>query len=1388
MNLSKSILDITLNEVIADEVVTQETKDKLKEVFSSNNSQEIDSLILGNLIFFAKYSVIKEIYNNSIFTNACLSFMKSSNFRDTEQLLTRLSDNINLHGFLNQEVFVNEFLENSSLVSILGRIDGFFDNFHDPIRSNIITQFLSEEEINLLTLQRLPNDIVDKLLNDDIYKESIYHDVLSKIIDSVMSINNPYVEAKIWETYQDRIALLSLKNKVDYFRNINDDSLKKTVFETLKLAEDIANIDDFDLKYVVPYVDQDILFNKCISNDLNVVSKFIPQLDTAHQIKVIYELDKLGVRLSNYYYALNIETKSYIFEHYPHLLNDYQIYQLYQESENINCLNELKKRFLVSNDIVVKVLYEDNFVKLLTEEEKEILASKIPVDGSISHPYDVVKFNDYFFNISKSQNINYLRQNPDKQIFVSVNNLIDYYTISEQLEIINHMGLNWLREILENDKKFDFFVNILHNTPDFLKDKDLSNITIGYVNSNILDRIDEILPYFSDEQLNIFFDRNIIQREPKVLEIFKQKAYEKPDLINSLYLLEYFNSQDQTELLRNMSIENLNDLIQDGGLRQHINVLDILYERFDEYINYVNMPKYYAFTNVNDIYLLLDSHKREELVSKLTAFPTLEQLLLYLQKKQLYNDCEQVLNRLIFNYESIMNSDMKKELKLSRYDSVNMQYFITHSSLVGLMYTSSYYANKDIINEIMSYIRNDSTVLINEELLLYINSFVLKLTGDDINYINDEINKLINSNPLYNSEYKDRLTGISGVEKLEFLYLYRMGILQGDKKIAFDHLLKKNKFILNSINSIMFNDNILELGESFIEKVSKYPNMERQLKNLNNTNPKILEFIGLAGKYLLNRNTSQLAFDREISMIIEYLSSPQSKLKDYDFTKVNDQNIANIVNYILYEYENLIVVYNPPQTIYRTVNELYTLSIDNFTNERVKKCDEEFYKSIDLNDKKNMYFNKYLSMSLSDARNFYQSYVVNYHKVMQYAENDIPLKFIELINKVIDIDDPITLEEIYNTETISYSMADRFTIEGMMQKAYFESLVNDYVNKQQGTKVTKQYKDKEGNLVSLEMTELIDNFGVILHSTCAYGEMPLLDNDYFNAWNNNPNTENHGICCSYITNSSYGTAAVSGNGVMFGFTKLNNTSVSTYSPYDLATKNFGYNITCRYTPFYTTLNDIPDFTRHTHNEFNLERRNYSIDPRFASVQPDCIIIFEDMDENIKANSIQAYQDFKKHGIELKLIYIDRVKVANNEASKLDAMMKEYLITYDLNILREIINKYESNICGCDFIGMGKEESLNLFNQHELFKTDKIKELLQETIKYIANIPDINERNAKITAFIKILDDEQYKFDLLDDMNKDRAHKFELYDDNLKQQVEQLRLLITDDSLIDQRVK
>lgn len=157
---------------------------------------------------------------------------------------------------------------------------------------------------------------------------------------------------------------------------------------------------------------------------------------------------------------------------------------------------------------------------------------------------------------------------------------------------------------------------------------------------------------------------------------------------------------------------------------------------------------------------------------------------------------------------------------------------------------------------------------------------------------------------------------------------------------------------------------------------------------------------------------------------------------------------------------------------------------------------------------------------------------------------------------------------------------------------------------------------------------------------------------------------------------------------------------------------------------------------------------------------------EDMPASIKANSIKAYEDFKKHGIELELIYIDRLKIAKNEANKIANLLTSFEENYDLAILKEIINLYESNICSSDF--------LDNINKDELFMTSKINVILYKTLEYIKSQENKEAQVTLLNDFINILLGEQFKFDLINDLNTSRAHKFNLYTPELKEEIAKIK--------------
>ena len=152
------------------------------------------------------------------------------------------------------------------------------------------------------------------------------------------------------------------------------------------------------------------------------------------------------------------------------------------------------------------------------------------------------------------------------------------------------------------------------------------------------------------------------------------------------------------------------------------------------------------------------------------------------------------------------------------------------------------------------------------------------------------------------------------------------------------------------------------------------------------------------------------------------------------------------------------------------------------------------------------------------------------------------------------------------------------------------------VEEKRKTKVLKTLvKEREiiinNQPINLEVIEIESDFELLVHSTDAYGSMEMINDNYFDSWNYSDRTANHGICASFISNSNLGTARVRGKGVLFGFVNLNENSITTMAPYDIVSKNQDIQTTSRHPAMFTDTKDLASYTRHTHNELVLERRN-----------------------------------------------------------------------------------------------------------------------------------------------------------------------------------------------------
>ena len=1016
-------------------------------------------------------------------------------------------------------------------------------------------------------------------------------------------------------------------------------------------------------------------------------------------------------------------------------------------------LNDLWDEFMgrkIFNEMIIipNIVYNE-----LGEYQNKLISIINSIDKDL---YINIYFSLYN-EVNSYSSINQILYNRAKQIIENDNIIITKLSPnlikSENEElldlIIKHVSKSDLLLLSIRNKNINKYVlNLLKEEPKYFEGVSVDNVKKFIVPEDmILNYYDfmEVSRYLNKDQNRIYFINEYIEKSDEIKDIYIKTVKNDSSFLASIKDLTYFTYEEVDNIISPMDINKLMHLLLytslnlSGDQDLRLCLSGVLERRFDEIALYINDESHYADeTKYSRIFLLLTHEHKSSLINLVNNIAF---LCFY------YNDCsskntqELISNRLIKLYESndidrftMFPLFFSEEDAKDFYDRLDLSVVVVFALNQFREYNVKDRRSITFKKYIQSKLDENADIIFNNNIIYYIDELISYLDKDYQIKIQTIIDDLYSKIENYN-DIKDNLTTYSS--KANFIYSVNNGYINDNNYNLVYRMFNKNKFLFETMNFRLLSEDLLKMGNYFVNKCSRCPDMSRKVLKIYDTDiNKYNLLLALSNKMYKDNNS---IYDEKLNIIVNYLINNDINIPNI----LNEEILINIENFILDQYIN-----------YR----LYTSDFDctKFLDIKNKILNEKLDNCNDIVEYKNLIFQKYFGLNKNIIDDFLRSFVTNWDSVKEFNDNSMIDNYILLINSVNNVNDLELLKEIRLTLN-KYNINDYMNIKSSMISAYNKSVEIDIKSKQNGIEKTLLI-----NGVSLEVTELVDDFGIFINSTNAYRSMPLINNDYYDSWNYNPNTKNHGICTSYITNSVLESAPVKDTGVIFGFTNIDSDSIPLMAPYDLMTKNDGFIITSVRRPYYGRLNTINDYTRHMHNETSLERYIYKDGVSYIR-QPDCIVIFEDMDESIKANSIKAYEDYKKHGIELKIIYIDRVKVAHNEASKINAMIVAYEMNYNLYILKELISKYNSNMCWCSSIG---SKSLKLINEDELFNTKYVEELLYKTVDYIES----TNNNDLLNEFIDILNQEQAKFDLLAKEIKRRKRSFTLYSDELKERI------------------
>ena len=120
-------------------------------------------------------------------------------------------------------------------------------------------------------------------------------------------------------------------------------------------------------------------------------------------------------------------------------------------------------------------------------------------------------------------------------------------------------------------------------------------------------------------------------------------------------------------------------------------------------------------------------------------------------------------------------------------------------------------------------------------------------------------------------------------------------------------------------------------------------------------------------------------------------------------------------------------------------------------------------------------------------------------------------------------------------------------------------------------------------------------------------------------------------------------------------------------------------------------NTFINSTRKWHNELDYERRNTDTHKTNFKKNPDFIILDQECEnisqlseedqkqfEEYKNNTIKAAKDFGN----LPILIINRERIAKNEINLIQKMLEDYNTSYDIELLKNIIIKFNNNRNGC----------------------------------------------------------------------------------------------------------
>lgn len=1174
-------------------------------------------------------------------------------------------------------------------------IYGDFNKYYNYVISDI--NLLSDITLYIAKNAHMIERVDDKLMNKII--DNCAQTLLSLPSDLkitfCMKCSDANIQDRLFEllNIEELLSYIDGSSILEYFKYIKNIDSFKRICSNINLIEKILNYSDNKMDYILPSIrfgkleteKQEFLYNILKEKCTNDIIVYITE-DMDPSLKLKFSLLKTNNPDDLYYVfkkthneeliplITNIASRINNEEQIYYYINSYPEYFNAKDIEKL--INKLNTSIILYLYYQKSELHENEFIKrmfinkLLSKEEKIYIVGKI-------------------------EYLTKLFENEPRSTFYRVLDKVDKKTILS---------------FADNDKIFEYIVNDLK------------------LNSSKYEKIsgEYLYPLSNNKRAEVLFNYLPLDTGIKLLN-FSSLNFILLQILNNPTIVSYISdSLTLSTVLCNVSINN--NLTNYISFNQIVGLFECKSELTDEYKKEL-LNKFLNRNNdliecvgVGEFYLRqmwekIDITQKNKIIERAKA-----DLLLSIYKIETNSNLGgKVLHSISMTDECY--SKLKIKDILNTLDLNEFTHFINITSDKNLVTLYELWHTKVLEDELIKRFKLNPFSINSAE---NIDDIYLLLQKTNKEIVSSKLDELLYELKNNNYNIYSAIINNPTMNNLKFIELYKSGFFNNPTMLAIlQTLLKENMYVMSTINFEILSNEFISIGNRFLTKVTKYPDIQKRLINIKNNNPesyknfkKILKFISVEDEKI---------FDRKMIILLTHFEKNNYSF-DHELTL---EEVNNLERYILLSHSTF--QFSKSKIDLDGINPL------NLENELSDKCDEIFKNTDSIINIKNIIFMKFFEMNLDEAKEFVRMYTTDINSIELSADTRT---FVNTINEILYEKDINKLKELYTNDLIKYNVNNIYEYENELQKAYASELKNSMYNgKIPNSKIIIDGKE-------VEVIELIDNFKLLVHSTNAYSSMPMIDNNYYSSWNLSNKTYNHGICTALVSDNCLGfpPLRLEGDGCIFAFANFSSSSITNMAPYDLCSMNSDYELKTTRPVMYMTSNNVANYTRHTHSELVVERCNL-LDNKTISIQPTYVIITNEMNELQKKNALKASREMNPpDGI--PIIYLDFNKIVSKHKSNIEQKINDFYSSKDINIFADLLNEYESVKC-----------TLFSIDNYDFIDTNTINKVIEQYIAYSNTLP-IKDKNERLIALKNVLDFEKHKFDLIVDSGN-RAREFDI---------------------------